>query len=99
MKKIKDLEAEDFPNVDTGKFQEWKNAQNKFRIQSNYVSLIGWAGLLQLLIFREQLLSAMIFGISLIVVIAVSIPGYRKVNKIRKESGMTSKDIRKAKRN
>lgn len=96
MKKILDLEATDFPNVDTGKFQEWKIAQANFKKLNNIAGLIMGVGIIQLLIFREQLLPAIIFGITVFVGIAIMIPPYRKVKAAQKESGLASKDIRKA---
>jgi len=84
MKKILDLEAKDFPNVDPGKFQDWKDAQVKYRKQSNIASVIMFAGLLMLLIFREQFLPAIIFGLTLLIGIIIMVPPYRKVIGARK---------------
>ncbi|MFH0758110.1 MAG: hypothetical protein V2B15_12555 [Bacteroidota bacterium] len=98
MKKILNLEAKDFPNVDPVKFQEWKDAQVKFRKQSNIASAIIFAGILILLLFREQFLPAMVFGVTIIVGVIIMVPPYRKVKKTQKEAGLTAKDIRKAQR-
>ena len=98
MKKILDLEAKDFPNVDPGKFQDWKDAQVKYRKQSNIAGVIMFAGLAILLIFRDQFLPAMTFGLTFIIGIIIMVPPYRKVIAAQKDMGLTTKDIHKARK-
>lgn len=98
MKKILDLETKDFPNVDPGKFQEWKDAQVNYRKQSNIAGIIMFAGILILLLFRDQLLPAMAFGVSIIVGIVIMVPPYTKVRKAQKKAGLVTKEIHKARK-
>lgn len=98
MKKIQDLEAKDFPDVDSGKFQEWKVAQAENLKKNNIAGIIMFAGILILLLFREQLLSAMIFGVTIIIGIIIMVPPYRKVRMAQKEAGLTRKDILEARK-
>ena len=98
MKKILDLEANDFPNVDPGKFQEWKDAQVKFKKRSDIAGAIMFAGILILLLFREQFLPAMAFGVTIIVGIIIMIPPYREVRTAQKDAGLARMEILKARK-
>ena len=98
MKKILDLEVQDFPDVDPGKFQAWKDAQVNNLKKNNIAGMIMFAGLLILLLFRDQFLPAMIFGVSMVIGIIIIVPPYRKVRMAQKEAGLTRTEILKARK-
>ena len=95
MKKIKDLEAQDFPDVNIDKFQKWKNAQTKFIKQSNIFSYVVLA-LLLIAGITKALLPFILFGIGFTSLVVYVIPKFIKINKLRKEANITQKDLRKA---
>jgi len=93
MKKFKDLTASDFPRVDELKFQEWKNAFES----ANKNSIIILAIVVILNIILIIVWGTFIFpGILLLILMAYLIN--RKQSRLRKQLGITHKDIRKARR-
>lgn len=95
MKKIKDLEAQDFPDVNIDKFQKWKKAQTKFIKQSNILGFVVIALMLYAVLVRE-ILPNIVFGIGLLSSVAYMLPKFIKINKLRKEANITQKDLRRA---
>ena len=102
MKKIKDLEVDDFPGVNPEKFQEWKNLQEENMKRLKIVIPIGivlWF-LLVFLLTRNDVLSLPVvlvdIGIILFVVYVLIPP--IKVFKLNKELGITVKNIREARK-
>jgi hypothetical protein len=98
MKKIRDLEAKDFPDVNIDKFQEWKNAQGERANKSKIDTPVAIV-LFLIIVFFRGFLPSLIFGIGLIAILIYSLPTTIKIIKIQKELGITSKDIRKARKN
>ena len=98
MKKIRDLEAKDFPGVNIVKFQEWKNAQ-KERTKKSYIDTpIALVLILSIFIFKG-FLPFILFIIGVISLLAYSLPTTIKILKLQKELGITLKDIQKARKN
>lgn len=98
MKKIRDLEAKDFPGVNIEKFHEWKNALIKHRKISDFISYPVFF-LFIITAISKNLIVAILLFIGFISSAAYLIPAIIKVNKLRKELGITSKDLRKALKN
>jgi len=98
MKKIRDLEAKDFPGANIDKFQEWKNAQ-KERTKKSYIDTpIAIVLIISIFIFKG-VLPMLLFGIGIVSIIVYSLPTTIKILKLQKELGITSKDIKKARKN
>ena len=95
MRKIKDLETKDFPGADEEKFQVWKEAQLKYIKQSNIIAAVIFGAIILLLLFRDQLLPALIFGLSFLAGIVYIIPSIIKIKKLQKAAGIDSKDLKK----
>ncbi|RLD25846.1 MAG: hypothetical protein DRI75_12730 [Bacteroidetes bacterium] len=97
MKKIRDLEAKDFPDVNIEKFQEWKNAQRE-RTKKSYIDTpIVLVMILSIFIF-DGFLPVILFVIGTIAVLVYSLPTTIKIIRLQKELGITAKDIRKARK-
>jgi hypothetical protein len=97
MKKIRDLEAKDFPDVNIDKFQEWKNA-HKESVKKSYIGTPILLVLILILIIFKGFLPSMLFGIGFIVLVIYNVTTSIKINKLQKELGITAKDIRKARK-
>ena len=101
MKKIRDLHAEDFHNVDSNKFIDWKNAHKKYVKLSNIfgsvaVVLLIIAGILRSI--APSILLPMIASIGFILAVVYMILTSIRLSKQRKELGITSEDLREARR-
>ena len=98
MKKIKDLKATDFTDINKEKFQEWKEAQEE-RARKSKIDTPGAIILILIVVFFKGFLPAMIFVIGLIAILIYSLPTTINLIKLQKELGITSKDIRRARKN
>jgi len=97
MKKILELEATDFLNVDKDKFQEWKDAQEE-RAKKSKVDTPVAIILILIVVFFKGFLPSLIFVIGIIAICIYSLPTILKVMRIQKELGITSRDVQKARK-
>jgi len=97
MKKILELEASDFPNVDKERFQEWKDAQKERAKKSKIDTPVAIVLILIVILFRG-FLPALIFGVGVIALLIYSLPTSLKVMRIQKELGISARDVQKARR-
>jgi hypothetical protein len=89
-KKFNELTAEDFPEVDSEKFNEWKEAVQNANMNTVFVLI----GLLILNVFLFLTTGSFILGGLLLVVVLVAIN--RKPNRLAKELGITRDAIKRA---
>ncbi|MBN2559298.1 MAG: hypothetical protein JXB33_11140 [Clostridia bacterium] len=98
MKKLKDLVPEDFPGVDSAKFEEWKQEQVKAARNSTIVVWgITAAVLIAIFVFDVYGIIPAILAIALIAVSGILIN--KKANDLARELGITKEMIKKATRN
>lgn len=102
MKRIRDLEVNDFPGINPGKFKEWKNLQEENAKKAKIaipIAIILWLILVFLcLLPRIPFLPTVIVIISFILIMAYGLRTPIKIFKLQKELGITIKDVREARK-
>jgi len=92
MRKVQDLTAADFPGVDPGRFEEWKQALKD--AERNTIYLL--AGLVVLNIVLYLVFDSIMLGGLLLLLVFFFI--WRTPNRLAKELGLTNASIRAARK-